>query len=117
MVRKLVRFDKIAPDAKPAAEHQFAQSVSAPKMALSVSKGRTVVWVAGTREGLTALEDRGQAFEPIETKFKPAEGSQLDWNRLAVDYERDHVYVNDTYNRRAVRVDKTCAVEALCEIK
>ncbi len=94
---KLVRFDKLGA-AAPAAEYEFGKNVRAPKMALSVSKGRTVVWVAGTRDRLTALADRGGAFEVIETKFKPVKGAQLDWNRLAVDYERDHVYVNDGTN-------------------
>ena len=29
----------------------------------------------------------------------------------------NHIYVNDTYNRRVVRVDKTYAAEVICKIK
>jgi len=94
---KLVRFDKIGA-AAPSAEHEFGKNVKAPKMALSVSGGKTVVWVAGTTGGLTALAEKGQAFEPTETSFRPVPGAQLDWNRLTVDYERNHVYVNDGTN-------------------
>ncbi|KKL44662.1 hypothetical protein LCGC14_2363430, partial [marine sediment metagenome] len=56
--------------------------------------------------------DRGRAGKPtVATPKIP-----LGWP-TGVGVSEGHFYVNDTYNRRAVRVDKTCATEAICEIK
>ena len=92
---KLFKFAKLGRDEAPAATFQLGPETRRPLMALSVSKERTVVWVAGTKEGLVALEDKGDAFEPRTTHYAPRPGAQLDWNRLAVDYARDEVYVSD----------------------
>jgi len=92
---KLVKFDRPGKDAEPAAEYEFGPGAKSPRMALSVRPDRTVVWVAGVEGGLAALEDRGTSFSPRATQFNPRPGVQLDFNRLAVDYGRDEVYVND----------------------
>jgi len=91
----LVRFDRLGKAEQPAARHAFGPRDRDPKMALSVAKGRTVVWVAGVQGGLLALEDKGSSFEPVQTRFAPTPDAQLDWNRLAVDSGRDELYVND----------------------
>jgi hypothetical protein len=56
--------------------------------------------------------DRGRKERP--TVATPA--IPLAWP-TGVGVSEEHFYVNDTYNRRVVRVDKTCAAEALCEIR
>ena len=92
---ELLKFDKLGKDAEPTARHKFDRKARYPRMALSVAKGRTLVWVAGVEGGLVALEDKGSSFVPVKTHFAPEPGIQRDWNRLAVDYRRDEVYVND----------------------
>ena len=55
--------------------------------------------------------DRGRAGKPtVATPEIP-----LGWP-TGVGVSEDHIYVNDTYNRRVVRVDKTFAAEAACPI-
>jgi hypothetical protein len=73
-------------------------SKTIPSFAVSVKDGRTVLWMAGSPEGLIALQDTGNAIVPIETKFKRRAQAQIDWNRLAVDYQRDELYVADGGN-------------------
>ncbi len=92
---KLIKFSRLGKGEGPTATYQFDPGARDPRMALAVGEGKTKVWVSGVKGGLVALEDRGASFEPIPTHFKPAPEAQLDWNRLAVDYERDIVYVND----------------------
>ena len=92
---KLLKFEKLGADQKPAATHDFGPNVSSPKMALSVSKDSTVMWVAGVPGGLMALEDKGKVFSPVATAYKPKPGAQREWNRMAVDYGRDEIYVNN----------------------
>ncbi|HET6428998.1 MAG TPA: hypothetical protein VFJ30_11335, partial [Phycisphaerae bacterium] len=91
---KLLKFDRLAPDAEPAASFQFGPQTAHPQMALAAGE-QTLVWVAGTKEGLTALADRGSEFEPVTTQFAPAKGIPYDWTRLAADYDRDEIYVSD----------------------
>ena len=92
---ELFRFDKLGKGQAPAARYKFDRGARLARMALSVAKGKTVVWVAGVRGGLVALEDKGGEFVPAESHFSPQPGAQRDWNRMAVDYGRDEVYVND----------------------
>ncbi|MHC4915434.1 MAG: hypothetical protein ACYTGB_08060, partial [Planctomycetota bacterium] len=92
---QLVKFSKLGKDQGPAATMKFDRKARSPKMALSVGAERTVVWVAGVEGGLVALEDKGGSFAQMETHFKPAAGLQKNWNRMAVDYARDEVYVNN----------------------
>jgi len=92
---ELVKFDRLGKGQQPTASHKFDTKARAPKMALSVVGDAARVWVAGVQGGLVALEDKGDSFAPVETRFAPQPGVQRDWNRLAVDYGRDEVYVND----------------------
>ncbi|MHC4914306.1 MAG: hypothetical protein ACYTGB_02355 [Planctomycetota bacterium] len=68
---------------------------SAPKMALAAGEKSTVLWVTGVREGLKPVADKGTALEPVENQFKPRPDVPRDWGRLAVDYERDEIYVSN----------------------
>jgi len=92
---RLLKFDRLDPQAKPSASYAFDKNTSNPQMALSVAGERTVVWVAGAGSGLVALADEGEGFTVLKTHYAPRKGAQLDWNRLAVDYDRDEVYVNN----------------------
>ncbi|MBE7464138.1 MAG: hypothetical protein HS116_11715 [Planctomycetes bacterium] len=92
------KFENFAPGAKPAALYDKFPNKVSPRMAVTVSGGKTVVWIAGLPEGLLALEDQGAALAPVETAFKRRPEGQIDWNRLAVDYARDELYVADGGN-------------------
>ena len=59
-----------------------------------------------------SLQEEGK--DPKPTVAVPA--IPLAWPTGAGVSDR-HIYVNDTYNRRIVRVDKTWAAEEVCEIK
>lgn len=91
--KHLLKF-KSLDDKKAAAEYDLGLEGRQIATALSTGGNKTVIWVVGLRNQPLAIEDKG-AFEPIETQFKPQENAQVDWNRLAVDYGRDEVYVND----------------------
>ena len=52
--------------------------------------------------------------EPRPTVAVPA--VPLGWPTGA-GFTEDHIYVNDTRNRRVVRVDLTCAAEATCKME
>ena len=65
-----------------------------PWLALSVTDKKTTLWIAGL-PGLVSLEDKGDKLEFIPNKMKPRKDPLLDWNRMAVDYDRDTVYISD----------------------
>ena len=77
---------------------KFANKVS-PRIAIAAGKDRSILWVAGLPEGVMALEDKGGVLTPTTTAYKPRDEAQIDWNRLAVDYGRDEVYVADGGNQ------------------
>jgi hypothetical protein len=58
---------------------------------------KTVVWVYGTGQGgsgLIALEDKGSSFAPMQNSFAP-KGVQDGFARMAVDSDREELYVQD----------------------
>ena len=92
------KFDSYAPGVKSSAVFDKIDPKSSPRIAVSAGKDKTIVWLAGTPMGLVALEDKNSALTPIETFFKRVAEPQVDWNRLAIDYARDEVYVSDGGN-------------------
>ncbi|MBI3828627.1 MAG: hypothetical protein HY291_03870 [Planctomycetes bacterium] len=92
------KFDGFASGAKPVAVYDKFPNKVSPRIAVTTSGGKTMVWIAGLPEGLIALEDKGTALVPAETAFKRRPEAQIDWNRLAVDYNRDELYVADGGN-------------------
>ncbi|HUT36047.1 MAG TPA: hypothetical protein VNE39_21345 [Planctomycetota bacterium] len=72
---------------------------SLPQMALAAGKDTTVVWLSGVRSGLLAVEDKGTEFEERKTAFAPRPDVPRDWNRLAVDHDRNEVYVSNGTTR------------------
>lgn len=62
--------------------------------AAGIRDGKPVLWIAGGST-LVCLRATADHFEPIETEFKQRPDAQLDWARLAVDSERNEIYVNN----------------------
>src|SRR6185295_12095880 len=93
------KFSGFGPDAKSLAVYDKISNKANPTVSLAAGKSRTLLWVAGVGEGILALEDKGAALVPVETRFKPRPEAQIDWNRLSVDYARDELYVSDGGNK------------------
>jgi hypothetical protein len=93
------KFSGYGSDAKSLAIHDKISNKANPKIALAAGTNRTLLWVAGVGEEILALEDKGSALTPVETKFKPRPEAQVDWNRLSVDHARDELYVSDGGNK------------------
>ena len=94
----LNKFDNYKEGAQPGATYEFPAGSgwnSGQSMALSVGADKTVVWMAGVKGGLVPLEDKGAAFEPLPLTFAPKIDVPGSWNRLAVDYERDEIYISN----------------------
>ena len=68
---------------------------SMPEMALAAGEKSTVLWVSGVKGGLVPVEDKGTAFEPVKHHFAPRPDVPRDWGRLAVDHDRDEIYVSN----------------------
>jgi sugar lactone lactonase YvrE len=70
-------------------------AASMPRMALAAGEKSTVVWVTGLPGGLKSFEDKGAVLEPLKNRFAARTDVPRDWGRLAVDYERDEIYVSN----------------------
>jgi sugar lactone lactonase YvrE len=62
--------------------------------ALGRIEGQPVLWVAGGGT-LLCVKDKGESLEVMPSGFNPQPRGQQDWNRIAVDSERDEVYTSD----------------------
>jgi hypothetical protein len=91
------KFDSFAAGSKPVAVYDKFPNKVSPRMTVTAGGGKTIVWIAGLPDVL-ALEDKGTSLVPAETAFKRRPESQVDWNRLDVDYARDELYVADGGN-------------------
>mgnify|MGYP000944914420 CR=1 FL=1 len=96
----LLKFKDFSKGARPVAEQKLEMDKGATnaRMALSVSTERTLVWLAGVKGSVAALEDKGAAFEPVATAFVPDPEKQEAFSRIAVNPENDDVYISDGYN-------------------
>lgn len=94
----LMKFVRPSPQAKPAATVNLPNT-KVPGLAVSVRDGKTTIWVSGLPGGLTAFSDDGDAFSKKTTQYKRRKEPQVDWNRLAVDHDRDEIYVADGGNK------------------
>lgn len=99
----LHKFDNYSQGTKAVVTREFPpggnRANANQSLALSAGKDKTILWLAGVKGGLVALEDKGSAFEPIQTQFQVKESIPSDWYRLATDYERDEVYISNGTNR------------------
>jgi hypothetical protein len=91
--KKLVKVTGRGENARIAAEMPLKGRLGEAS-ALGAIGGKPVLWIAGG-DAMICVEDKGEAFEIVETAFKPRPDAQLDWSRLAVDPERDEVYANN----------------------
>jgi hypothetical protein len=60
--------------------------------------GKPALWLACGKTFM-CLEDKGGTFAKVETGFRPQPDSQMDFNRLTVDPERETLYGTDGCNR------------------
>lgn len=93
------KFEGFAPGAKSVALYDKFPNKVSPRITVTSGGNRTLVWIAGLPEGLIALEDKGSSLEPVQTGYQRRAEAQIDWNRLAVDYCRDEIYVADGGNQ------------------
>lgn len=98
VLKKLIKISGRGDAGKIVAELPFKQHGLGEASALGQVSGQPVLWIGGGGT-LMCVKDTGAKLEPVETKFKPDPESQTDYNRLAVDYQRDHVYVNTGADR------------------
>jgi hypothetical protein len=94
--KKLVKISGRGAAGKVVAELPLKGAVGEAS-ALGVMGGKPVLWLGGGGE-VVCVRDAGAAFETVETAFKPKPDSQLDWNRIATDYERDEIYTSNGVN-------------------
>ncbi len=75
-----------------------------PKLVVTMSGDRTVLWLAGApladnpAGGLVALEDKGAEFAVMPVKYGPRAEAQADFARIATDPLREEVYVSNGEN-------------------
>ncbi len=94
----LFKFDKLGENVQPSAQFKFTPKIRRPQMVLAAGKDRTLVWMTGVPEGVTVLEDKGGAFEPVQTAYQPPEHLPQGFARISVDPEREDVYIQDGGN-------------------
>lgn len=95
--KKLLKIAGRGPQAKVVAELPLKQRGQGDASALGRIDGQPVLWIGGGGP-LLCVKDKGNAFETVATAFKPREAVQQDWNRIAIDYERDEIYTSDGGN-------------------
>jgi DNA-binding beta-propeller fold protein YncE len=93
------KFKDFAKGSVATAKYAFPRQKAAwPQMALVISAEQTCVYVAGVAGDLACLVDKGTEFAPVKTAFAaPAEALDV-FNRIAVDAQREEVYVSDGGN-------------------
>ncbi|MBI3828626.1 MAG: SMP-30/gluconolactonase/LRE family protein [Planctomycetes bacterium] len=98
----LSKFENFKEGAQVVAKIEFLPGNGAnsnTSMVLSVGKDKTIVWMGGVKGGLVPIEDKGSAFEQLPSQFAEKENIPRDWYRLAVDYDRDELYISNGTNR------------------
>jgi len=87
-------------DAKQVAVLDLGTDAGAtPQMALSPVGDGAVLWISGLRDGLLAIEDIGGELRQKKMSFTPRLDVPADWNRLAVDHDRDEIYISNGTTR------------------
>jgi hypothetical protein len=97
VLKKLLKIRGRGKEAKMVAELPLREPGLGDTSALGKVDGQPVLWVGGGGK-LLCLKDKGTSFESITTNFRPRPNAQQDWNRIAVDYNRDEVYTSDGAN-------------------
>jgi hypothetical protein len=95
--KKLVKIEGRGVQGRVVAELPLKQLGLGDTSALGRFQGQPAVWIAGAGS-LICVKDAGGRLEIVPTAFRPREDSQQDWNRIAVDYQRDEIYTSDGTN-------------------
>jgi hypothetical protein len=103
--KKLVKLTGRNDAARIAAEMPLQGQVG-EACAVGTTGGQPVLWLAGG-DKLLCVADKGATLEVVQTEFKPRGDSQLDWGRIAVDHDRDEVYINNGTSRMYLYDGKT----------
>ena len=96
-LKKLLKITGRGPQARIVAELSLKERGLGDASALGRIDGHPVLWVGGG-DMLLCVKDKENALEVVPTGFKPRAGAQQDYNRIAVDYERNEVYTSDGGN-------------------
>lgn len=91
--KKLIRITGRGEASKITAEMPLAGRLGEAS-AVGVRDGKPVLWIAGGST-LICLRATADRFEPVKTEFKQRPDAMLDWARIAVDGERNEIYVNN----------------------
>jgi sugar lactone lactonase YvrE len=95
--KKLIKISGRGPAAKTVAQMPLRRGLGEAS-AFGTFDGKPVLWIGGGG-ALICIQDAGTSFNVVQTELKPQPGAQLDWRRIAVDHERDDVYVNNGESR------------------
>ncbi|KKK92892.1 hypothetical protein LCGC14_2698370, partial [marine sediment metagenome] len=95
--KKLIKISGRGPTAKITAQMPLKRGLGGAS-AFGSFGGKPVLWIGGGGV-LNCVQDAGTSFNVVQTEFKPRPGAQLDWRRIAVDHQRDDVYVNNGESR------------------
>ncbi|HEY3322323.1 MAG TPA: hypothetical protein VGP72_17810 [Planctomycetota bacterium] len=95
----VTKFTERRKDAPAAAKYVFPpQKGGWPQMALVASANQTSIYVAGVQGDLVCLQDKGAELVPVRTDFSPPPEALDVFNRIAVDAQREEVYISDGGN-------------------
>lgn len=97
VAKKLLKIEGRGPKGRVVAELPLKQPGLGDTSALGRFQGQPALWIGGGGS-LICIKDTGSALEMVPTAFRPRAGAQQDWNRLAVDYQRDEIYTSDGTN-------------------
>jgi hypothetical protein len=95
--KKLLKIKGRGEAAKIVAEYSLKGQLGVAS-ALGVMDGQPVLWIGGGTATI-CLKDAGETFEEVPNELNPNPESQLDWNRIAADYNRDEIYTSDGGNK------------------
>jgi len=95
--KKLIKIVGRGEKARVAAQWPLKQRGLGDTTALGRVGEQPVLWVGGGG-ALLCIQDKGDAFAEMPTAFQPKPGGQQDWNRIAVDPQREEVYTSDGGN-------------------
>jgi hypothetical protein len=100
VTKKLVRISGRGANAKVSAPLTLWRVNSPMQQSIMCASvgGKPVLWLACGKTFM-CLEDKGGSFARVETGFRPKPGSQMDFNRLTVDSQREKLYGTDGCNR------------------
>lgn len=95
--KKLIKIEGRGEKGRIVAELPLKEIGMGDTSALGRFQGQPALWIAGAGN-LICVKDTGAGLAIVPTEYKPRPDSQQDWNRLAVDFDRDEIYTSDGTN-------------------